>query len=91
MNWDEAKPWRAPAKSLVLYCPKGRWRFAIYNEAGIVDGALDLPPDVGLAEARATLLRRVEEETGLTYTAAWRCNQPDWWSADLTVIGVASK
>jgi hypothetical protein len=82
-EWDD-KPWTAPARSLVLYCPKGQWRFAIYNEAGVVDGVLsDLSATVSPDEAQAVLLNRVQEDTGLTYLATWRQDKPDWWSADL--------
>lgn len=90
MTWDKAKAWKAPAKSLVLYCPQGQWRFAIYNEAGIIDGALDLPADVDPTEAQATLLGQVQEDTGLVYAATWHNDKPDWWSAELTIADPVS-
>lgn len=80
------KPWKARARALVLYRPEDQWRYAIYNDAGIIDGALqDLSPDIAPEEAQALLLRQVEQDTGLTYAAAWRLDQPGWWSADLVV------
>ncbi|GIE76773.1 hypothetical protein Aph02nite_27230 [Actinoplanes philippinensis] len=30
--------WKATARTLVLYNPEGSWRFAVYNDAGIIDG-----------------------------------------------------
>ncbi|BEL10774.1 hypothetical protein Q0Z83_089650 [Actinoplanes sichuanensis] len=79
--------WKATARTLVLYNPEGQWRFAIYNDAGIIDGGIPdasakIPPD----EAQAWLLANVEEITEQRYVAAWKQNQPHWWSADLTVV-----
>ena len=84
MSWDQKKPWTAPARTLVLYRTEDRWRYAIYNEAGILDGYLPgLSPCVALEVAQATLLADVERHTGLDYEAKWAQDKPDWWSAEL--------
>ena len=82
------KPWAARARALVLYCPTDQWRYAIYNDEGIIDGALlDVSPDADPADAQATLLRKVEEITGLHYAANWKQDKPRWWSAALEEVG----
>lgn len=61
VTWDRKRPWTALARSLVLYRPQGQWRFAVYNEAGIMDGHLpDLGGDASVDEAQAALLTMVE-------------------------------
>ena len=68
----------------MLYCPKGQWRFAIYNEAGILNGFLaDVPASASPEEAQTLLLNRVQEGTGLTYVATWTQDEAQWWSATL--------
>ena len=85
MSWDRKKPWTAPARTLVVYRTERGWRFAIYNEAGILDGGLpDVPTDASPELAQADLLRKVEEESERTYVASWSSDKPDWWYADLT-------
>lgn len=80
------RPWEAPARSLALYCPDEEWRFAVLNDAGIIDGRLvDLAPNVDPQEAQAALLRMVERDTGLEYVADWKQDKPRWWGADLAV------
>lgn len=82
----QREPWPKRARTLILYCPQGQWRYAIYNDDGIVDGSLpDLSPAVDPQDAQAALLREVEEFTGLRYTATWREDEPRWWSAELDV------
>jgi hypothetical protein len=83
MAWDRAKPWTAPARSLVLYRASDRWRFAIYNMAGIIDGALDLSPEVDPSVAQMELLSRVETDSGVAYETTWQQGQDGWWTADL--------
>lgn len=86
-GWDDDKPWTAPAHSLVLYCPKGQWRYAIFSAAGIVDGVLsDLAPNTPPTDAQAFLLDRVGADTGLRYMAVWKQDQDRWWSAQLTTL-----
>ena len=80
-------PWTAEAKTLVLYRDNGVWRFAIYNDEGIVDGRLDeVDEDAPVELAQAELLRRVEEATTRQYEAVWSADKPDWWSASLTTV-----
>ena len=78
-------PWTARANALVLYSPEGRWRFAVYNEVGVMDGALDLPVDATVGDAQAALLARVQEDTGLRYEANWTQDGKGWWTAELRV------
>ncbi|BEL05422.1 hypothetical protein Q0Z83_036130 [Actinoplanes sichuanensis] len=79
--------WKATARALVLYNPEGQWRFAIYNDAGIIDGGIpDTSAKIAPDEAQAWLLANVEEITEQRYVAEWKQNQPHWWSADLTVV-----
>jgi len=87
MTWDRSKPWTAPARTLILYrTESGSWRFSIYNEGGIMDGHLaDLGDNATLEEAQSALLARVEESSGLSYSATWTTSKPDWWSANLTI------
>ena len=80
---DRDKPWTAPAKELVLYRDGERWRYAVANERGIMDGRLSVHHETE-AEAQADLLARVEEMVGLRYSAQWRLDKPGWWSATLT-------
>lgn len=76
--------WKEAARALVLYNPKTEWRYAIYNDAGIIDGALlDAGANTSPRDAQALLLRRVEEDTGQRYVAAWTQDKPHWWSAEL--------
>jgi hypothetical protein len=85
-QWD-GKPWEAPARTLVLYCPKDQWRYAVYSEAGIMDGYLPgLAASATPDEAQAALVAKVEADTGLTYTVSWKRDKPRWWSADLVVV-----
>lgn len=87
MTWDDATPWTAPARSVVLYCPKTQWRFAIFIEADIIDGALDLPATAAPEDAQASLVARVQDDTRLTYLMKWTLDKPRWWSAELTILG----
>lgn len=78
-------PWTSEAKALVLYRANGAWRFAIYNDEGIMDGRLDEVDEGAPVElAQAELLRRVQEATTRHYEADWSTDKPDWWSASLT-------
>jgi len=79
---DRDKPWTAPAKELVLYRDGDGWRFAVANESGIMDGRLSVNHTAEV-DAQADLLARVEESTGLRYSAKWRLDKPGWWSAAL--------
>lgn len=84
MTWDKKKPWTAPARSLVLLRRDSRWRFAIYNEAGIVDGALDdVPVDAAPEAAQARLVDKVVELTGLKYEVQWSSGELDTWAAEV--------
>jgi hypothetical protein len=86
MEWTD-KPWKAPAKSLVLYCPKEQWRFATFSDFGVVDGFLaDVSPETAPEEAQRLLVARVQADTELTYAATWKSDKPRWWSAELTVV-----
>ncbi len=82
---DRKRPaWKATARTLVLYNPKGEWRFAVYNDKGIIDGALsDVSAEITPEEAQARLLAKVEEITEQRYVARWTQDQPHWWTADL--------
>ncbi len=80
---------KARARRLVLHCQKDhrdQWRFALYNDVGILCGVLpDLPWDLDPEQAQAALLRQVERDSGLTYVARWKLDNPGWWSTDLDV------
>jgi hypothetical protein len=81
---SERPAWKATARTLVLYIPKGQWRFAIYNDEGIVDGALaDVSAEIAPEQAQARLLAKVEEMTEQRYVATWKQDKPHWWAADL--------
>jgi hypothetical protein len=81
---DRKRPWSAPARSLILYCPEKVWRFAVYNEAGIIDGRMaDLPEQCSPEDAQAALVADVEDWTGLKYCVTWSSDKPGWWTADL--------
>lgn len=72
----------------MLYNPEGHWRYAIYNLDGVVDGGLPdtdsrTPPE----DAQVRLVAQVEEWTGKKYDAMWTSDKPNWWRADLTVVG----
>jgi hypothetical protein len=65
-------------------------RYAIYNDAGIIDGTLcELSPNVASEEAQALLVRQIEGDSGLTYVATWKLDQPRWWSAELVMASNA--
>lgn len=77
--------WTAEAKTLVLYRANGVWRFAIYNDEGVLDGRLDVISENAPVElAQAELLRRVEVATTRQYEAVWTADKPGWWTASLT-------
>lgn len=84
---DRKRPaWKATARTLVLYNPEGSWRFAIYNDAGIIDGGFpDALAEITPEQAQARLLTNVEEITQQRYVAEWEQDRPCWWSADLIV------
>jgi hypothetical protein len=70
----------------VLYCPNQQWRYASYNEAGIIDGYLpDVPPSDAPDNAQAALMAKVEADTGLRYRVNWTFDKPQWWSTELAV------
>ncbi|MEU0561385.1 hypothetical protein [Dactylosporangium sp. NPDC006015] len=77
--------WKATARVLVLYNPKGQWRYAVYNDKGVLDGMLDASAEAAPEEAQAQLLAEVEEITEQRYVARWTQNRPHWWTADLIV------
>jgi hypothetical protein len=80
------EPWRAPARNVVLYNPSGEWRYAIYGDAGIVDGVLlGVSSNVSLEEAQAFLIDQVAKLTGLQYSATWQQDESCWWTAQLVV------
>ena len=80
-----ARPaWKSTARTLLLYNPKAQWRYAIYNDAGILDGALpDVEAEIPPEDAQELLLRQIEEDTGQRYVATWTQDKPHWWSAEL--------
>lgn len=81
---ESERPWKATARTLVLYNPEGRWRFAIYNDEGTIDGTLPhVPAETAAEEAQARLLARVEEITEQRHVARWKQDKPHWWSAEL--------
>ncbi len=83
---DPNRPaWKATARTLVLYNPKSEWRFAIYNDEGIIDGALtDVSAEAAPERAQERLLAKVEEITEQRYVARWKQDRPHWWTADLS-------
>jgi hypothetical protein len=84
VTYEPGKPWTARVKSLVLYNEDEVWRFAIANEAGIVDGRLpDLSSGAPVEDAQKELMRLVRESTGLDYEATWSSTKPHWWSAEV--------
>ena len=69
----------SPEQAAVLYNPKGEWRFAIYNDEGIIDGRLlDVSAEVAPEEAQAQLLAKVEEISAQRYVARWKQDKPHW-------------
>jgi hypothetical protein len=92
VSWDTTKPWTAPTRSVVLFQADTEWRFAIHNDAGILDGALrDVPATATPDEAQASRVTKVVTDTGLEYEVKWSADKPDWWSAELTVRTPASE
>lgn len=81
------EPWTAPASTLVLYRGEEGWRYAVHNVLGVLDGALTrLPPDTPTDDAQTELLRKVELETGLVYSATWSSEAPGCWVAELATL-----
>lgn len=81
------KPWTAIARRVVLYNAGGKWRYALYSDAGVADGVLDGPPPSAAAkEAQAALLSRVADMTGHHYSAIWTVQEPRGWSAELSIV-----
>lgn len=96
MTSSEGKPWTAPATHLVLLKQRrihphrggrqrDRWRYAIYNEVGIIDGHLDSPLNCPLDQVQRDLLAKVEALTGLHYDTVWTGDSSDCWSAQLVI------
>jgi hypothetical protein len=87
--WDVSasdEPWRAPVRYLVLYNSSGEWRYAIYSDAGTLDGVLvGVPPNVGPEVAQAVLLDQVAKLTGRHYSANWQQDESHWWTAQPVV------
>jgi hypothetical protein len=78
-TWPRSKPlYRGTARTAVLYCDAGGWRFAIYGESGIVD-----VPVHALGEAHARVLAAVEQLMGKPCVATWAKSKADWWTGDL--------
>lgn len=78
------RPWTTPARRLVLHNAGGDWRYAIYSDVGVVDGALrGLSATAAPEQAQAALLAHATDLTGHRYAATWSPRQPHGWSATL--------
>ncbi|MEV0564874.1 hypothetical protein [Dactylosporangium sp. NPDC050588] len=57
MSESERPAWKSTARALVLYNPKGEWRFAVYHARSTSDGVLvDVPDEAAPAVAQAQLM-----------------------------------
>jgi hypothetical protein len=81
----DSKPWTARAKSVVLFETDVGWRFAVHNEAGILDGRLSEVTTSDPMIAKAHMMGLLHSTSRYLYEATWTSDKPGWWSAELVV------